>query len=379
MLRGAISISQGKIGSSTILRKLGTYSRKNKLYSAFCELGRVVRTMFLLHLIRDEELRRTINAATNTSEAWNGFVPWVAFGGEGVIRQNNREEQRKIIRYNHLVANLVVFHHVVSMTRVLQELVDAGYVVTPEIIARLSPYKTEHINRFGHYERRFDHVPPPVPEELRLSPAAPEVRVICEDFTQFFTDPLLDDVCREVERRRNMLHELSGHLLPVVGKTPFPVTIFQEDDESQSIHTTLIREQCVFLGEQREMVREFLWGEILAHRHLLWDRACHKRRFLAHPAVVRDSCLDGRTHCATSRAPINVPVPTLWEGLWHQEKGAPHASWLCASLNTGPKLHAPARHTGAEWLCEGISGSREWGENRTPSPGCRTRVGASGG
>jgi TnpA family transposase len=179
MLRVAISISQGKIRSSTILRKLGTYSRKNKLYSAFCELGRVVRTMFLLHFIRDEELRRTINAATNTSEAWNGFVQWVAFGGEGVIRQNNREEQRKIIRYNHLVANLVVFHNVVSMTRALQELVNAGYVVTPEIIARLSPYKTEHINRFGHYELRFDHVPPPVTEELRLSPASTEVGVIC--------------------------------------------------------------------------------------------------------------------------------------------------------------------------------------------------------
>jgi TnpA family transposase len=82
--------------------------------------------MFLLHFVGDEELRRTINAATNTSEAWNGFVQWVAFGGEGVIRQNNREEQRTIIRSNPLVANLVVFHHVVAMTRALQELVDAG-------------------------------------------------------------------------------------------------------------------------------------------------------------------------------------------------------------------------------------------------------------
>lgn len=48
MLRVAISIGQGRIRSSTILRKLGTYSRKNKLYWAFCELGRVVRTVFLL-------------------------------------------------------------------------------------------------------------------------------------------------------------------------------------------------------------------------------------------------------------------------------------------------------------------------------------------
>jgi TnpA family transposase len=170
MLRVALSISQGKVRASTILRKLGTYSRKNKLFAAFRELGRVVRTLFLLQFINDEDLRRTINAATNIAEAWNGFVQWVAFGGEGVIRQNNREEQRKIIRYNHLVANLIVFHNVVSMTHVLQTLIDEGYPVTPDIIARLSPYKTEHINRFGQYELRFDHLPPPMTEDLRLAP-----------------------------------------------------------------------------------------------------------------------------------------------------------------------------------------------------------------
>ena len=170
MLRVAMSISQGKMRASTILRKLGTHSQKNKLYTAFCALGRVVRTIFLLHFMGDEEMRRTITAATNTAEAWNGFVQWVAFGGEGIIRQNNREEQRKIVRYNHLVANLVVFHNVVAMTRGLQELVDEGYPVTPEIAARLAPYKIGHINRFGTHELRFDQVPPPVVEELRLSP-----------------------------------------------------------------------------------------------------------------------------------------------------------------------------------------------------------------
>jgi TnpA family transposase len=169
MLRVALSISQGRLRASTILRTLGTASRKNKLFVAFRELGRVVRTIFLLQFMNDEDLRRTINAATNIAEAWNGFVQWVAFGGEGVIRQNNREEQRKTIRYNHLVANLVVFHNVVSMTRVLQELVDEGYPVTPEILAHMAPYKTGHINRFGHYDLRFDHIPPPMVEDLRLT------------------------------------------------------------------------------------------------------------------------------------------------------------------------------------------------------------------
>jgi TnpA family transposase len=41
MLQGAQSIQAGRISPSTILRKLGSASRKNKLYYAFRELGRV--------------------------------------------------------------------------------------------------------------------------------------------------------------------------------------------------------------------------------------------------------------------------------------------------------------------------------------------------
>ena len=53
--------------------------------------------IFLLRFINDEELRRTITATTNIAEAWNGFVQWVAFGGEGVIRQNNRRVTAKFV------------------------------------------------------------------------------------------------------------------------------------------------------------------------------------------------------------------------------------------------------------------------------------------
>ena len=61
----------------------------------------------------------------------------------------------------------------------LQELIDEGYPVTPEIIASFSPYKTGHINRFGSYNPYFDQVPEAVTEELRLSPVSKEVGRIC--------------------------------------------------------------------------------------------------------------------------------------------------------------------------------------------------------
>lgn len=168
MLRIALSISEGKIHASAILRRLGTASRKSKLYQAFAELGRLTRTIFLLDFIHDAELRHTVTTATNTAETWNGFTKWIAFGGDGVIRQTSREEQRRFIRYNHIAANLIVFHNSVTMTKILQQLIDEGHPVTKEILARLSPCKIGHINRFGQIEMRFDRKPDPVVEDLRL-------------------------------------------------------------------------------------------------------------------------------------------------------------------------------------------------------------------
>lgn len=57
-LRVVLSIKTGKMSSPLLLRKLGNYSLKNRLYLAFRELGRVVRTVFLLHYISDIDVDR---------------------------------------------------------------------------------------------------------------------------------------------------------------------------------------------------------------------------------------------------------------------------------------------------------------------------------
>jgi len=162
MLRVVISIKAGKIAPSTILRRLGTASRKNKLYYAFRELGRAVRTQFLLKYIDDAELRRTINAATNKSEEFNDFVKWLFFGGEGIIAENIRHEQRKVVKYNQLVANMVILHNVQGMTRVLKELQAKGFPLTEEILRGTAPYRREHINRFGEYPLDLDRPVEPI-------------------------------------------------------------------------------------------------------------------------------------------------------------------------------------------------------------------------
>ena len=169
LLRVVLSIKEGKISSDMLLRKLGNYSRKNKLYQAFQELGRVIRTVFLLQFISDQKLRQQITAMTNKVEAYNGFSKWFCFGGEGVIASNDPEQQEKTIKYGDLVANAVIFHNVVDLTEVLLQLKKEGFFWEREEIAALSPYLTSHIKRFGDYLIDLDAIPQPLEEKLNLA------------------------------------------------------------------------------------------------------------------------------------------------------------------------------------------------------------------
>ncbi len=105
----------------------------------------------------------------NKSESFNGFLKWLFFGGEGIITENRREEQRKIVKYNHLVANLLIFHNVVTMTKVIHQLAAEGQRISAEALALVSPYQTQHVNRFGNYTVHLDHTPEPVEYDLPLS------------------------------------------------------------------------------------------------------------------------------------------------------------------------------------------------------------------
>jgi TnpA family transposase len=159
-----LSIKAGKILPSTLLRKLNNNSRKNKLYQAFRELGNVIRTIYLLEFISNIELREKITESTNKVEAYNWFLKWFFFGGEGIICENDREEQNKIIKYNELLANAVILHNVIDISNALEKLSAEGVSVTKEDIKAMSPYMTSHIKRFGEYIIDLDEIPAPIHE-----------------------------------------------------------------------------------------------------------------------------------------------------------------------------------------------------------------------
>jgi TnpA family transposase len=170
MIRVVLSIKAGLVMPSTLLRKLGSYSKKNRLYQAFLELGKIVRTMFLLDYISNVSLRREITAVTNIVEMYNAFLDWVFFGKQGAITENDPIEQEKRLKYLDLVASAVILHNTVDMSLAIQTLMSQGEVIPMRHLAALSPYVTRHIKRYGDYVVNLQNIPQPFEAAINLPP-----------------------------------------------------------------------------------------------------------------------------------------------------------------------------------------------------------------
>lgn len=159
MMQVVLSIQAGKVLPSMLLRKLNSNNRRNKLYRAFRELGRVTRTLFLLRYISEADFRQTIRAETTKIESYNDFLDWITFGGP-VIKSGDPVEQTKQVKYSDLIANSIMLHNVAALTKVLATMAKEGYKITKELLASLSPFIREQIRRFGRYDVDMMAYPP---------------------------------------------------------------------------------------------------------------------------------------------------------------------------------------------------------------------------
>ena len=90
------------------------------------------------------------------------------FGGEGVITHNRRIEQRKCIKFNHLVANCLIFYNVHAISKVLEQLNQEGADLDEQAVGALSPYLRQHVNRFGQYQLDVTQPPPALNYDIQV-------------------------------------------------------------------------------------------------------------------------------------------------------------------------------------------------------------------
>ncbi len=120
LLRVVISIQESKVLPSMLLRKLTTYSHKNRLYQAFHALGMVERTIFLLKFISDVKLREIIHRSTNKTEQYHTFEDWILFAYGNALLERDSKEVEKRVKYTSVAANCVMLDNEIELNALLQ-------------------------------------------------------------------------------------------------------------------------------------------------------------------------------------------------------------------------------------------------------------------
>lgn len=163
----ALAIQGGALAPSAVLARINSYSTRNRFALALQELGKAVRTTYLLEWIMSDSLRRTVHKGTTKIERHHKFAKHLAFGGDGLFRTNDPADQEKAIVYNELVANAVALQTVVDQTQALHALKSNGVPIDIADLAFLSPYPTSKLKRFGDYPTTL------IPEALPTTMALP--------------------------------------------------------------------------------------------------------------------------------------------------------------------------------------------------------------
>jgi TnpA family transposase len=151
LLRLAGSLKLGTVQAMGLIRTLQTKDRPTKLARALEELGRLIKTLYLLRFIDDESYRRLILVQLNRGEGRHQLARVVFHGKRGELRQRYREGQEDQLGALGLVVNVIVLWNTIYMDAALNQLRAEGFDVRDEDVARLSPLGFDHINMLGRY------------------------------------------------------------------------------------------------------------------------------------------------------------------------------------------------------------------------------------
>ena len=90
----------------------------------------------------EPQLREQITQVTNRNEAFHGFAGWLMFGGN-LIGHNDPDYQEKVVKFNELLANCVMYSTACDIT-------DAANDIAADL-ATISPYIAHTVRRFGNW------------------------------------------------------------------------------------------------------------------------------------------------------------------------------------------------------------------------------------
>ena len=150
VMRLVESIKCGKVKASLILQKINSYNKDNGVAKGLKEIGRVLKTKYILNYYTNEILRKEVQKVLNKGESINSVARLIFFGKYGRLNENSLEKQlEKVSCLNILLSSLIIWNSR-YLEKVYKVIKNEEWFDSKEF-KKVSPLGTQHINFLGKY------------------------------------------------------------------------------------------------------------------------------------------------------------------------------------------------------------------------------------
>lgn len=139
------------------MQRLINATPADHISKALTQLGRIVKTIFILKYLSDEKLRRKVQKQLNRGEQRHGLAKWLFFSNHGEFRTGDYEEIMNKASCLSILSNAALIWNTIEIGKIIDQLKLGGAEINDENIAGISPLLFRHIIPNGTYHFKEDN------------------------------------------------------------------------------------------------------------------------------------------------------------------------------------------------------------------------------
>ena len=151
MLRVALSLRQRTVPAHIVVQRLINSFPSDRLSKAFTNLGRIIKTQYILRYLTDPELRRMVQRQLNKGEYRHKLPRWIFFANQGEFTTGDYEEIMNKASCLSLVSNAILYWNTIKINNIVENLRQQGEVIDNETLSHISLLPFKHVLPNGTY------------------------------------------------------------------------------------------------------------------------------------------------------------------------------------------------------------------------------------
>jgi TnpA family transposase len=151
MIHVAQSLKERTAPAHIIVERLTNNFPSDRLAKAFTNLGRIIKTEYILRYITDKDLRRTVQLQLNKGEYRHNLPRWIFFANQGEFTTGDYLEIMNKASALSLVSNAILYWNTSRISNIVDEIQKQDETVDNELLSHISLLPYKHVLPNGTY------------------------------------------------------------------------------------------------------------------------------------------------------------------------------------------------------------------------------------